>query len=71
MLLFSWSEQLLYKRVSVVLDHYGLSLNCSAAFAPVLLEREAKRIRNSLAQDNETGSAPKVVRSVYETEDRS
>lgn len=40
------------------------------AYAPVLLERKAARIRKEMAQDSEKGHPPNIIRTVFETSDR-
>jgi hypothetical protein len=42
----------------------------SLAYAPILMERKASRIRKEMAQDAERGHRPRVVRSIFETKDR-
>lgn len=41
-----------------------------SAYAPVLLERKAARIRKEMEQDSEKGYQPKVIRTVFESSDR-
>lgn len=42
----------------------------SSAYAPVLLERKAARMRQEMEQDTEKGHQPKVIRTVFESADR-
>lgn len=42
----------------------------SSAYAPVLLERKAARIRQEMEQDAEKARPPQVIRTVFQTADR-